>query len=245
MLLTQEESSLLFDKLFPLGKVPQYDHKNQTITLSDTSTRRFIFDSQFVKRLPRTQLLSDPEKYNTTYLGFGLLEALSVLVQDNYSLYKRLYDLFTNIDKEISKIIPQCGQAAVLFSHKSFADKLITHIHQDDENNLPTLSIFFRLTDIDNELPVLTLFDELDHDSKILQRGYTDHRLMLIHERKSTHQDNISIQETQGVFFNASKTPHCFSYTNDIWVTVVYDHVAPSIPIDFTKNRYYVCPIKF
>lgn len=245
MLLNETEKSLLFSKLLPLGKVPQYDFTNQTITLTETSTRRFIFESQYVKRLARPKVLSNPDKYNDTYLGFGLFESLSVLIQDDYSLYIKLYDLFNSVDQAVSKIIPNCRQAAVLFSHNSIAEKLITHIHQDDENALPTLSVFFKLTDTDKELPVLTLFDNLDQDSKILQRGYTDHRLMLIHERKSKSQENITIQGTQGVFFNASKIPHCFSYTNDVWVTVVYDHVEPFTPIDFTKNRYHVCPIKF
>lgn len=41
--LCDRELKILLDILIPLGKVPKYDKDSQTIQLTDTTTRRFIF----------------------------------------------------------------------------------------------------------------------------------------------------------------------------------------------------------
>jgi hypothetical protein len=131
----------------------------------------------------------------------------------------------------------------VIFSHQSFGDRLFPHIHQDSGNDLKTLSLFFNLTDSDPVAPVLTLFDTLEVESKFFKKGYTDHKLLLLHERKSKNPDIVNISNNMCILFDADKIPHSLSYTDDIWVTIVYDHVE-SVCDFIDKGRYYVGTIR-
>jgi hypothetical protein len=241
--LTEQEKGLLLDKFFPLGKIPFYDYTTKTLSFSDTTTRRFIFDGCAVQKSPRPKTLTDPDKLNAGHLGFGLFESLSVLIQEDYELYLKLFNFFTEVDKIASSMISLHSHAVVIFSHQSFGDRLFPHIHQDSGNDLKTLSLFFNLTDSDPVAPVLTLFDTLEVESKFFKKGYTDHKLLLLHERKSKNPDIVNISNNMCILFDADKIPHSLSYTDDIWVTIVYDHVE-SVCDFIDKGRYYVGTIR-
>jgi hypothetical protein len=241
MQLTKQEQHILLEKFFPLGRVPRYDFSKQSIQLSDTSARRFILEAGEVKRSSRAEVLTNPDKYNPEYIGFGFFESLAVIIQDDYQLYKKLFDFFTKIETVANSLISECSQAAVVCSHTSFGDRLFPHIHQDSGMGYKTLSIFVKLTDITNESPVLKFFDTLDVESKCFKKGYTDHKLLLVHERKSTDIDNIVISNNMCVLFDAYKIPHSLAYADDIWATVVYDNVLlkPEAETKFiNKGRY-------
>jgi hypothetical protein len=243
--LTATEQDLLFRSFFPLGRVPRYDKINGTIELSTTSTRRFVFDSNYTHRLGKSIELSNSKKFDPNYLGFGFFETLSTIIQEDYSLYAKLFNFFNNVDKQVSKIINSCSQSVIIFSHNSFGERLFPHIHQDHSQQSSTLSVFFKLTNNDTELPSLILCDPLEHTSKAFEQGYTNHKLLLAHERKSLGTEYITINNNDAILFDAYNTPHSFTYTNDIWVTVVYDHVS-NINVDtVNKGRYNVCPIQY
>ena len=165
---------------------------------------------------------------------------MSILIQDNYGLYQKLFDFFEKVDQYASTIFPTSSNAVIIFSHNSFGNRLFPHIHQDGIA-LPTMSLFFNLTKLDNN-PQLTLFDTLE-DNKLLDRGYTDHKLLLIHERKSKNTETVSVTNNMCILFDAYKIPHTFSYTNDLWATVVYDHVDSTIALE-NKGRYHVGTIQ-
>lgn len=241
--LTKQEKTVLLDKFLPLGKIPFYDQSTGQLSFSDTTTRRFIFDGVSIQRSPRPRTLTDPNKLNVGHLGFGLFESISVLIQEDYELYLKLFNFFTEVDKIASTMISSYSHAVVIFSHRSFGDRLFPHIHQDSGNDLKTLSLFFNLTNSDSTEPVLTLLDTLEPDSKFFKKGYTDHKLLLLHERKSKNPDYVKISNNMSILFDADKIPHALSYTDDIWVTIVYDHVESVC--DFTdKGRYHVGTIR-
>ena len=225
MILNQKETNIIFNKFLPLGKIPLLSSDTTNLSFTQTSTRRFIFDGWFVKKRGKSIKLSDPKKFNDRYLSFSFFESLSVLVQEDYNLYKNLFKFFETVDYYGSNIISSCSQTVIIFSHNSFGERLFPHIHQDDEQG-PTLSLFFNLTNTDTEKPKLVLLDILDKDSKIYNSGYTDHKVLLVHERKSKSTKEVEITNNTGVLFDASAIPHWFSYTNDLWVTVVYDNVS-------------------
>lgn len=237
MNLSSNELNLLIEKFLPLGKMPKFDPTAKSVSLIETTTRRFIFDGNYVKKFKKSDSLTNLGKFDTTYLGFGFFETLSVLLQDNYDLYQKLFDFFDKIDQYASTIAPTSSNAVIIFSHKSFGDRLFPHIHQDGPK-LPTMSLFFNLTNLDNN-PNLTFFDTLEEDNKLFSRGYTDHKLLLIHERKSKNTEIIPINNNMCILFDAYKIPHSFSYTNDLWATVIYDHVDPTIALE-NKGRYHV-----
>ena len=174
--LTSAEQDLLFRSFFPLGRVPRYDRANSTIELSTTSTRRFIFDSNYTHRLGKSIELANSKKFDPNYLGFGFFETLSIFIQEDYNLYVKLFNFFNNVDENVSKIINSCSQSIIIFSHNSFGERLFPHIHQDHSKQSPTLSVFFKLTNNDTTSPSLILCDSLEHDSKVFEQGYTNHK---------------------------------------------------------------------
>jgi len=239
MILTEAEADIILNKVCPLGQIPFYNECTKEVSFSDTEARRFILDSTYVKRTLRPEVLTGRGKIEPNYLSFGILESIAVLLQTDYNLYKRLFNFIDQIDNFASTLISSCSHAVVIISHKSFGNRLFPHIHQDSGNNLKTLSLFFKLTDFSNEAPVLTLLDNLEKDSKFFKNGYTNHKLLLLHEKKSKLRDEIQISNDMCILFDAEKIPHTLSYTDDIWITVVYDHVTPVY--DFTnKGRYHV-----
>ena len=242
--LTSAEQDLLFRSFFPLGRVPRYDRANSTIELSTTSTRRFIFDSNYTHRLGKSIELANSKKFDPNYLGFGFFETLSTVIQEDYNLYVKLFNFFNNVDEKVSKIINSCSQSVIIFSHNSFGERLFPHIHQDHSKQSPTLSVFFKLTNNDTTSPSLILCDSLEHDSKVFEQGYTNHKLLLSHERKSLGTEYITINNNDAILFDAYNTPHSFTYTNDIWATVVYDHVSHINADTVNKGRYHVCPFQ-
>lgn len=242
--LNTHELKILFDVLLPLGKVPRYDKNSQTIQLTDTTTRRFIFDSNYIRRLGKSIELSRHSKFDPAYLGFGFFETLGVLIQEDYELYRKLFDFFDNIDRELSTITDTCSQCILLFSHSSFGDRLFPHIHQDNVSKKPTMSYFARLTHTDSVNPTLILNDTLSEDSKIFSNGYTNHALLLSHARKSSNTEIVPINSNDIVVFDGFKIPHSLTYTDDLWVTIVYDHVSPNLSNFNDKGRYHVCTLK-
>jgi len=241
MILTDQEQSLLKNKLFPLGKIPYYN--NGQLSLTDTPTRRFILESSHVTKTVRPPTLQDANKIDLGYLGFGIFESISVLIQDDYSLYERLFNFFNSADKIASSLISSCSHAVAIFSHNSFGDRLFPHIHQDSGKDLKSLSLFFKLTNNSSEIPVLTLLDDIGTDSKFFKKGYTDHKLLLLHEQKSKAKDEIQISNNMCILFDADRIPHTLSYTDDIWLTIVYDHVTPVYNLN-DKGRYHVGTIQ-
>jgi hypothetical protein len=241
--LTDSEQQILFEYFFPLGKIPFYDRTQNSIQLSDTAARRFIFDSNHTSRIGKSIELSDQKKFNPCYLGFGFFETLSTIIDKNYNLYKKLFTFFNNVDERVSKIIGSCSQSVITFSHTSFGERLFPHIHQDHSPQSPTMSVFFKLTNNSADVPSLIFYDTLDNDSKLFEQGYTNHKLLLLHERKSAEAVHVPINTNDAILFDAYKTPHSFTYTKDIWATIVYDHVS-NINADIVdKGRYYVCSI--
>jgi hypothetical protein len=239
MIVTEEERELILNKVCPLGQVPFYNEFSKEISFSNTEARRFILDSNYIKRSLRPEVLTGHGKLESNYLSFGILESIGTLLQQDYNLYKRLFNFINQVDNFASTLISSCSHAVVIVSHNSFGKRLFPHIHQDSGNNLKTLSLFFKLTDFSNEAPVLTLLDNLDKESKFFKNGYTDHKLLLLHERKTKSRDEIQISNNMCILFDAEKIPHTLSYTDDIWITVVYDHVTPVY--NFTnKGRYHV-----
>lgn len=242
--LSDRELKILFDVLFPLGKVPRYNKDLQSISLTDTTTRRFIFDSNYIKRLGKSIELADRNKFDPNYLGFGFFETISVLIQEDYELYRKLFDFFDNLDRQLSNISPTCSQCILLFSHSSFGDRLFPHIHQDNVSKKPTMSYFTRLTHNDNVTPSLILNDTLDESSKTFAKGYTDHALLLLQDRKSTNTEIVPINNHDIVVFDGFKIPHSLTYTDDLWATIVYDHVSPDLTKFKDRGRYHVCTLR-
>jgi hypothetical protein len=243
MLLTSEETSIIFKKLLPLGKIPLINNDSTDLSFTETTTRRFIFDGWSVNKTGKSIKLTDNSKFNDRYLSFGLFESLSVLIQEDINLYKNLFNFFEQIEKYAASVVSSCSQSIIIFSHNSFGDRLFPHIHQDDLDK-STLSFFFNLTNLSNENPKLTLLDSLDKTSKAYTSGYTDHKLLLLHERKSKNTQSIEITNNSGILFNAAQIPHWLSYTEDLWVTVIYDNVT-LIKDEFEhKDRHSVLSIK-
>lgn len=241
--LTEQQQEVLFKYFFPLGQIPWYNRDQNSIQLSETSVRRFIFDSNHTSRIGKSIELSDPKKFNPCYLGFGFFETLSTIIDKDYDLYKTLFTFFNGVDEKVSKIINSCSQSVITFSHNSFGERLFPHIHQDNNPQSPTLSVFFKLTNNSSETPNLILYDSLDDNSKMFEQGYTNHKLLLLHERKSLGTEYVPINNNDAVLFDAYNTPHSFTYTEDIWVTIVYDHVSNVNADIVNKGRYHVCPI--
>jgi len=243
MILTEEEKQTFLDIVCPLGQVPYYDEVLKEVTFSKTDIRRFILDSTYVNRTVRPNTLIEKDKIDLGYIGFGIFESIAVLLQKDYSLYKKLFEFFDRADKLTSEMISSCSHAIVLLSHKSFGDRVFPHIHQDSGENLKTLSVFFKLTNTTNDAPVLTLLDNVEKDSKFFKKGYTDHKVLLVHERKSTVRDEVNISNNMCILFDADKIPHTLTYTDDIWLTIVYDHVTPVYNLN-DKGRYHVGTIQ-
>lgn len=240
--LDDREVNLLLDNFIPLGQVPIYDRGTQQLSFPKTSTRRFNLDSNYVKRIGKSSILLDKQKYNPKYVSFGFFETLSVLIQNDYTLYRKIHDFVYEMDKHISSVIESCTHAAAIFSHRSFGDRLFPHIHQDDERKMPTLSAFFNLTK-KAENPKLFFSDTIEENSREMRTGYTDHKTLLVYERKSS-QYEIEINDGDVILFDAYKIPHTFTYTDDLWLTLVYDHsnIIDSSKI-LKKDRHHVCTI--
>jgi hypothetical protein len=239
MILTEHETNTLFDKFLPLGKIPLLNKDTTDLSFASTTTRRFIFDGWAVKRTGKSIKLADETKFNDRYLSFGFFESLSVLVQKDYNLYKNLFNFFNQAEHYASEIISSCSQSVIIFSHDSFGDRLFPHIHQDDSNK-KTLSLFFKLTDVAKENPQLVLLDTVDEESRAYKSGYTDHKVLLVHERKSQNVESIEITNNTAILFDAAKVPHWLSYTKDIWATIIYDNVSLVKDVFEYKDRHGV-----
>jgi hypothetical protein len=229
---TKNQLELITGKLCNLGRVPRYT--NQNIELSSTSTRRFIHDGCSVKRLKRSKALLDKTSYNQEYLGFGFNVALSVILQDDYDVYSRLFSICEKFDEVASTYVDSTEQSAVLFNHKSFGDRLFPHIHQRSTDPKPTISFFYNLTNMSDKLPVLTLLEPVYSGNKKYDKGYTDHKLLLLHERTSKKIE-LDVNSNDAIIFDAQNIPHAFTFTDDIWLVFVYDNVTLK---DTIKSKY-------
>jgi hypothetical protein len=216
--LNHEEKLLLIEQLAPLGQVPRWDGK---LTISETPARRFINDQTAVRQQPRSAALTEPQAYDPAYLGIGVFEALSTaLIQRNYKLYVRLFNLVHDLDEHAAETIHTCEQAAVLLSHRSFGDELFPHIHARSAANRPTLSIFCNLTGTGTS--TLTLYEPLKEGERAYRTGYTNHLVLAAASRKMKSTELV-ITGGQCVMFDAQHTPHRYSYGDDLWLTLVYD----------------------
>lgn len=219
--LSNHEAELVLQKIAPLGRVPRYDYTGASISLSETTARRFILDASVVLR-PRSNALTNPKAYDTSYLGFGFREAASTIIQDDYKLYERLFRFVGDTAKAASARFKNCEQAALLLGHSSFGQELFPHIHSRSSLNLPTLSVFFNLTS--EAESILTLYSAVQESSRAFERGYIDQRVVAIAAKNST-PTKIPIKSGTCVLFDASHTPHRYTYTDDLWLVFVFDHV--------------------
>jgi len=224
LLLTDDEVETLQNLFFPIGNVLKFDPKEKVVNVLPSSMRRYILDSNYTKKLPKSQLLSNPNKGDCNYISYGFFETLNVLLEANYDLYIKLFSYFDYIDYTISKFLKSTNNKTVLFSNHRFGEKLFTHIHLDNDKKADTVSLFFKLTDKSNQYPNLILYDPLTPDSRILAKGYTDFKKLAYHEKTSKTIQNIQIEDFLLIKFNASIIPHSFTYNEDLWVTFVYDH---------------------
>lgn len=216
--LTSANIQLLLDKFAPLGRVPNV--VDGVLSFSETTARKFILDSSFVKRLPRNSSLVQRRLYDTKFICFGAKEALSAIIQDDWELYSDLFKWIDEVDELASAYIESCEQAAIVISHSSFGDQLFPHIHQNGP--LPTVSVFFNLTS--SASSTLNLYPALQPTDKAAGRGYTDHRVLALALRdKSPTALNIPGDKPHMLVFDAPRTPHSYSYTDDLWFTFVYD----------------------
>ena len=228
--ISDKQKELLLRKLCPLGRVPKYDGANGTLEFVETTTRRFIHDGCSVYRMSRSEALANKNAYDPSYLGFGINEALSVLIQDDLDLYRAMFDLCAKIDDIVRVMVMSCEQAAVLFNHNSFGDRLFPHIHaRSSVRNGHTLSIFYNLTQTSEVAPVLTFSEPVFPGHRCYESGYTKHQLLAVHERRS-EKSEIHIRHGDAVIFDAANVPHSFTFTDDIWLTFVYDHAHFTLP---------------
>ena len=220
--LSDIEKQLVLEHLAPLGCVPAW--RDGQLTMSKTSARRFINDQTSVLQRPRNSRLNIPAAYDPGYLGIGIYEALAAsLIQVSYGLYVKFFQFLKSKDFDAAEQISSCEQAAIILSHRSFGEELFTHIHAGAEPNRPTISQFYNLTGTGTS--ELILYPELDESSKAYRTGYTNHRVLAAVTRSQpTH--SIPIFNGATVTFSAATTPHRFPYTDDVWLTLVYDQVG-------------------
>lgn len=210
-------------KLSVMGQVPKVDGNG--LVFSKSAVRRFINDSGAVKRRPRSRLLVDPNKYAPEYFGIGFKEACATLLQDDYDLYVELFDLCDTMDLAATKFVESAEQAIILICHSSFGPFLESHIHQQSDPALKTVTLFKRLTHGDI-LPKMMLFDPVGPGSKIYERGYTNRKFVSVHERASFDSRIEFDVDEQALIFDAQFIPHKMTFTDDLWLAFVYDGAA-------------------
>lgn len=220
--LNEIEKQQLIEFIAPLGCVPRYDAAMNSLLFSCTPARRFILDGTRVLQRARTSALVNAQAYNPKYIGIGIREALGTIIQTNYDLYLKLYQYIAALDAQVAQDLQSCEQAALILSHSSFGKELFTHIHARSEPSRPTLSVFINLSGADTS--TLTLYTPVHESSRGYQEGYTDQRVLAIHARNVQHEE-ITIHSGDCILFNASRVPHKYKYSNDLWLTLVYDHV--------------------
>jgi hypothetical protein len=238
LILTQEEENILFNLFFPLGNVLKYDPTTKLVNTLESPMRRYILDSNNTKKTFKSDILSMKGKFDCNFLSYGFFETLNVIMQEDYELYIKLYNYFDNLDFLMSKFINSTVNKTVLFSNKKFGEKLFTHIHLDNNVRHDTLSLFFRLTNKTEERPRLILYDNLTEDSRILTKGYMDFRKLTHHEKTSKSIEEVLINDLDVIKFDASTVPHSFTYNDDLWVTMVYDHAITKNITMKKHNRF-------
>lgn len=235
MIITPEQKTLLLEKVCPLGRVPC--NVGGRIEFTETTARRFINDGYQVGRRPKNPMLVDPTAYNPRYLGFGIREALSIIIQDDYGLYTGMIHLLDEMEAIALERISSSENAIMLFAHKSFGERLFPHIHTRSNDPSDTLSMFCNLTQTSEEKPQLIMFKEVGQGDRAYERGYTDHKVMMAHERRGV-SEIVEIHHEAFVEFPAYKIPHVMTYTDDLWVVLVYDHTRKK-----TKCRPSLLPL--
>jgi len=244
LILNDKEVSILHETFFPTGNVLKYDPNTKTVNVLPSPMRRYILDSNHIKKLPKSKLLSSPGKFDCNFLSYGFFETLNVILEIDFELYLKMFTFFDYLDQVMSNYIASTVNKTVLFSNNKFGEKLFTHIHLDNEQRLETLSLFFRLTRKTKDLPKLILYDNLAEHSRILTKGYMDFKKLSHHEKTSVSTQEIQITDFIVIKFNASIIPHSFTYNEDLWVTMVYDHAELTESASFqSHNRYSSCKI--
>jgi len=226
LILTDDEVEILHNIFFPTGNVLKYDQKEKIVNVIPSPMRRYILDSNYTKKLPKSKILSVPGKFDCNFLSYGFFETLNVLLETDYDLYLKLFLYFDYIEYTISDFLKSTINKTVLFSNNRFGEKLFTHIHLDNDKRSDTVSLFFKLTDKTNQCPNLVLYDPLTPDSRIFTKGYMDFKKLTHHEKTSKTVQYVEIEDFSLIKFNASVIPHSFTYNQDLWVTFVYDHAV-------------------
>lgn len=248
MVFLQDEIKLLIDRVAPLGRVPRYDLERQTLELVDTSVRRFMNDISRFRRQPRNRLHSLPGAYDPLNLGIGINEALTLLIQDHPELYEQLFEEILLWDHTATGLAKTSAaeQAIVLFCHRSFGEGVFPHLHARRLGDAPsTLSIFLNLSrgSQGDDPPVLTLYDKLERTDRFYLTGYTDHKKVAVAARRGQPTE-VKIHHGDAVMFAADRIPHTFSYTDDLWMVLVYDSVSLAshlVPNEALFSRYNLC----
>lgn len=238
LILTNNEVEILHTIFFPTGNVLKYNQEEKVVNVLPSPMRRYILDSNYTKKLPKSRILSSPGKFDCNFLSYGFFETLNILLEKNYDLYEKLFLYFDYIDQTVSSFIKSTINKTVLFSNNRFGEKLFTHIHLDNDKRSDTISVFFKLTDETSQCPKLILYDPLTPDSRILNKGYMDFKKLTHHEKRSNNVQYITIEDFSVIKFNASIIPHSFTYNEDLWVTLVYDH-AVTENFTFEDNIHY------
>lgn len=222
---------MVLQAVAPLGRVPRFD--GTELHLSDTTARRFILDISRIAKRPKTELLANSRAFDDSYVGIAFSNALNRLIQRDFQVYTKLFGLVEELDALASCWVSSCEQAAVILSHRSFGDRLFPHIHFRSEADLPTLSVFYNLTSA--QPSTLRLLDPVFQGDRAFESGYTDHRALLVHERRSTPVE-VTVQHDSALLFDASHQPHSYSYSDDLWLTLVYDQARCQNLV--LKDRY-------
>ena len=223
MQISREHEKLLMDHVMPWGRILEVGADNINAVWSPT--RRFLFDSSQARRSLKSRKLVDPRRFDPRYTGLGINEALGNLIQVNYGLYALMFEKLRELDDSVRPYFAECSQAAVLFCHTAFGERLFPHVHAAADTPLPSLSVFTNLTRRDSKNPILRVQKELPDDSTLLASGYTDHRRLLANERR-VPQEAVEVKDGDRLLFNASHIPHSFTYTDDLWMVIVYDNVT-------------------
>lgn len=239
LILNDKEVNILHEIFFPTGNVLKYDPNSKIVNVLTSPMRRYILDSNHTKKLPKSKLLSSPGKFDCNFLSYGFFETLNVILERDFELYFKIFTFFDYLDQVMSNYIVSTVNKTVLFSNNKFGEKLFTHIHLDNEERLETLSLFFRLTRKTQDLPKLILYDNLSEHSRILTKGYMDFKKLTHHEKTSLSTQEIEIKDFIIIKFNASIIPHSFTYNEDLWVTMVYDHAELTEVASFQSNNRY------
>jgi hypothetical protein len=229
--LTAVEKQAFIDHIAPIGSYAGYQGHGKFERSGNLNGARYLKERHGnIRRFGKSPKAHNKNNYPAYILTYHFDHIIEVLQYHLSDLYLRLRKLCYDVEAVAEQYISSCNYAIVIAGHKQLGESLTLHSHMLDDDDRYTFTIAVRLSTDDDKAAVFQAYPPYPDNDPMLPyyfiapQKYPD--AIANHIKDS---DPVSIPlttDTAILAFNASYVAHTVTWTDDIYLFFVYDHVS-------------------